>query len=59
MSNCTNSGIPTRKDNLLCDVCETMLMAVGRQFFIKAQQQFFEENRQRIQTKERLLRDSE
>ena len=36
-----------------------LLAAVERPFFIKAQQEFCEENRQRIRTKERLLHDSE
>jgi hypothetical protein len=36
-----------------------MLEAVNRPFFIKAQQEFYEETQQRIQTKERLLHDSD
>jgi hypothetical protein len=36
-----------------------MLEAVERPFFIKAQQEFDEENMRRIRTKERLLHDSE
>jgi hypothetical protein len=36
-----------------------MLGAVNRPFFIKAQQEFYEENQQRIRTKERLLHDSD
>jgi hypothetical protein len=59
MNNCTNCGIPTRKGGPFCDVCQTMLAAVERPFFIKVQQEFYEENRQRIRTKERLLHDSE
>ena len=42
-----------------CDVCQAMLAAVERPFFVKAHQAFYEENRQRIRTKERLLHDSE
>lgn len=59
MTNCTNCGIPTRKSGPFCDVCQTMLEAVERPFFIKAQQEFDEENMRRIRTKERLLHDSE
>lgn len=38
MNRCTNCGIPTRKGGLLCDVCQTMLTAVYRPFFIEAQE---------------------
>ena len=58
MNRCTNCGIPTRKGGLLCDVCETMLRAVYRPSFIEAQEEFDQENKQRIRTKERLLHDS-
>jgi hypothetical protein len=47
-----------QKNGLLCDVCQAMLTAVCRPFFIKAQEEFDQENRQRIRTKERLLHDS-
>ena len=59
MADCSNCGIPTGKDGPLCDVCETMLVAVERPFFIEAQQEFYEENKQRIRTKERILHDGE
>jgi hypothetical protein len=59
MNNCINCGIPTRKGGPFCDVCVTMLEAVERPFFIKAQEEFREENLRRIRTKERLLHDSE
>jgi len=58
MNRCTNCGIPTRKGGLLCDVCQTMLTAVYRPFFTEAQEEFDQENKQRIRTKERLLHDS-
>jgi len=35
-----------------------MLTAVYRPFFIEAQEEFDQENKQRIRTKERLLHDS-
>jgi uncharacterized Zn finger protein (UPF0148 family) len=59
MNNCANCGIPTHEGGSFCDVCETMLAAVGRPFFIKAQQELYEEDRQRARTKERLLHDGE
>jgi hypothetical protein len=59
MNKCTNCGIPTRKSGPLCDVCQTMLEAVERPFFIRAQQEFDKENMRRIRMKERLLHDSE
>jgi len=52
---CGYCGIPKCQDGLFCDVCETMVVAVTRPFFEKAQQEFFEENRKRIRAKERLL----
>ena len=56
---CTNCGIPTRKGGPFCDVCQTMPEVVERPFFMKAQQEFDEENMRRFRTKERLLHDSE
>jgi len=53
MNNCISCGIPTRKGGPFCDVCLTMLEAVERPFFIKAQEEFHEENLRRIRTKER------
>ena len=53
---CSNCGIQTHTLSSFCDVCQS---AVERPFFIKAQQEFYEENRQRIRTKERLLHESE
>ncbi len=58
-NHCANCGIPTHTLSSYCDVCQTMLAAVTRPFFIKARQEFYEENRQRIRTKERLLHESE
>jgi hypothetical protein len=54
MRTCAFCGIPKRSDGLYCDVCETMAVAVTRSFFVKAQEEFFEENRRRLQMKERL-----
>jgi len=56
---CSNCGIPTRTLSTYCDVCQTMLVAVERPFFIKAQQDFYKENVRRIRAKERLLRSNE
>jgi len=56
---CAHCGIPTRTSRRHCDVCQTMIEAVWRPFFINAEQEFYEENMRRIRTKERLLHDSE
>jgi hypothetical protein len=52
---CGFCGISKGEDGLFCDVCETMGVAVTRPFFVKAQQEYLEENRKRIRAKERLL----
>ena len=53
------AAFPQVKAARSATVCETMLVAVERPFFIEAQQEFYEENKQRIRTKERLLHDGE